>query len=483
MEVVEDREQGLCTLQSLCSCTLTVSRPTERSPTPERPISARQRQSEADPETDRAIDGNPQIKISVPDHESHEQSAVNNNDSQAKSRPVRTPTLQSERSYDWPSGFGQGAEFEDSTSGSATPADGYIIPEIVTYTLHVQFEGQEVFNHYKDVRIHPNNPSNYGDISKAAAACVEAQYRPTTLAGKSLNFRNNGTCTITCEESQIGRHTQGLSTESDWKDICTVIFNFWRSSQHHKIHLDIYREYYGLLTRRISDERFAETKRQEIWRLMKTAFDGRKYIPRSELTRIASMDMIREIITDDPTVDPTRKETLIQDAYKNGPILLTMCVHAQLRMECLKVLLDNRLNDKSYPLGQNNCCHEKCGANFDILLQYQGAFNAAVFFTPGEHQKLPKATVVPIHFHPRNSDTTTTLVDPHETSSDEEMTSDEEDANSEKRRAHCGSGAYSNVYRVRIDPAHHRLTKVSKGHISFRCMTSRTLSKFPISAV
>ena len=377
--------------------------------------------------------------------------------------PVRTPMFRSEQSYDLPSGFSQITDLEDSTSGSATPAEGYIIPEIVTYTLHVQFEGQEVPTpyEYKDRRIYSNIPSIYGDISKAAAACVEAQYSTTALAGRSLNFRNNGACTITCEERHIGRRTQGLSMESDWKDICTVISNYWRSSTHHKTHLDVYREYYGLPIRRISDERFAETKRQEIWRSMNTAFDGRRYIPRLDLTRIASMDMIRETITDDPTVETNQKETLIQEAYKNGPILLTMCVHAQLRMECLKMLLDNGISDESYPLNHRNCCHERCGANFDILLQYQGAFNAAVFFTPGQHQKLPKATVVPIHFHPKDSNPTTTLGDPQETISEEEMTSDEEDANSEKKRAHCGSGAYSNVYRVRIDPAHHRLTKVN----------------------
>ena len=465
--MADDRKRSLYILQSLHPRLLTVSRPTEPSPTPQHPFIARQRQSEPDLEKESSTEGNPRIEISVPDVESHEQAAISNHDSRARSKPIQTPMLHSEQSYDWQSGFGHNTEFEDSTSGSATPADGYIIPEIVTYTLHVQFEGQEVPNEYRDIPINPNNPSNYGNISKTAAACVE-RYHSTALAGKSLNFRNNGACTITCNESHIGRHTQGLSTESDWKDICTVILNFWRSSTHHEIHLDIYREYYGLLTRRISDERFAEAKRQEIWRLMKTAFDGRKYIPRLDLTRIASMDMIREIVTDDPTVEPTQKETLIQEAYKNGPILLTMCVHAQLRMECLKVLLDNKITDKSYPLGQRDCCHEKCGANFDVLLQYQGAFNAAVFFKPGEHQKLPKATVVPIHFHPKSSNPTTALEDPQETSSDEEMTSDEEDANSEKRRAHCGSGAYSNVYRVRIDPAHHRLTKVNKGQFSFR---------------
>lgn len=411
-------------------------------------------------ETNEGSQRSPSIRISVSEPESHQQGIIVNTATIEDAQTVFRPTFQPEESYDLPSSLGPHADIEDSSSGSASPPDGYIIPETITYTLHVSFEGEEVPNTSKDVPIHPNNPSSYAEIATAAEACVEVQYGPTALAGRSVNFRH-GECTITCDERSIRKHTQGLCTPADWKDICTELINLWKSSRHQKIHLDIYREYFGLLTRRISDESFADAKRGEIWRLMKSAFDGRRYIPRSDLLRVASKDMIRAIIIDDCTVLTEQKEGFIEEVSKKAPKLLAMCVHAQLRMECLGELLKNGQSDETYPLEQRHCCHPKCGPNFEILLQYQGGFNAAEFFKPGEHKKLPRATVVPIHFHPKDIDPTVSVDKPQETSSEEETRSDDEDATSDKQRAHCGSGAYSNVYRVRIDPAHHRLAKVS----------------------
>lgn len=173
------------------------------------------------------------------------------------------------------------------------------------------------------------------------------------------------------------------------------------------------------------------------------------------------MDMVRGIITDDPTVLPAQKERFIQDVYKKASILLTMCVLTQLRMECLKALLDKGKGDDTYPLEQKDCCHKKCGPNFDNLLQYQGGFHAAVFFRPGEHKKLYKGTVVPIHYYPKEFDATACSAESPVVPSEGEREFDDDDKDSEKYRAHCGSGVYSNVYRVRIDPAHHKLTKVS----------------------
>lgn len=402
------------------------------------------------------IEGNPQIKISLPDPLPHDQATTSQIRGVIDSQPVARGMVQFEESYDQPSSLGYDVDSEYSTSGFATPADGYVLPETITYTLHVTFEGDTVPNKHNNELIHPNNSSSYELIAKASEDCIRTQCDQTALAGKSVNFRQ-GTCTITFKESSIGKHTQGLSTAADWKDICTVLVNLWKPSMHHSIHLDIYREYFGLLTRSFSDESFAKAKRNELWKLMKSTFNGRKYIPLSDLKRVASMDMIRGIIIDDATIVPAEKEDLIQEVYDKAPILLTMCVFARLRMKCLKALLCSRVDDETYPLEERHCCHDECEPDFHNLLEYQGRFHTARFFKPGEHKKLPIATVVPINFHPRDRDTTTFVDGPQQMIS--------EDAVSYKQRAHCGSGAFSNVYRVRIDPCHHRLAKVSQENI------------------
>ena len=347
-----------------------------------------------------------------------------------------------------------------------SPSDEYFIPEIVTYSLFVTFEGKEISDAPKLLKLRLTNPSNYNDIATTAERCVKAHYDPSVLAGRSVNFRH-GDCTIVCQhsnENENNTHVQALSTKADWKDICTVITNLWTSSRHESIHLDIRLEYFGLLTKSINaDESFAEAKRHEIWCLMKPSFDDRKYIPLADLMRVKSRDMIRSIIIEDPTLSmlPAAKEAFVEKVYEKASILLTQCVLAQLGMGCLKALLDKDITDNTYPLEPHHCCHDKCGPNFGNLLSGQGGFHAAVFFMPGEHQEIPRGTVVPIHYCPKDDPKSSADIDqalaprgkPRFPSGKRET---------DKTKAHCGSGAYSNVYRVRIDPAHHTLSKVSQ---------------------
>lgn len=429
---------------------LSVTHSTERNITPSGQVPVRQRPLGSTSEEHVQEEGNaPQIKISRHPEPNNQQV------------PPLKPSLSSDESFEYPLGQSSNIYLDQLTTRPGSPADGYIIPETVTYSLSVTFEGNKLPNAPEKVSMHPNNPSSYEDIEKKAQKFVEAQCDATSLAGKSVNFRQ-GDCTITCdahEWNDIGKHTQGLSTKADWKDICTVLANLWEISRHRAMHLDINREYFGLLTRRISQESFANAKRREISNLMKSAFDGREYISRTDLLRVASMDMIRAIIVEDHTIQPGEKEELILKAYEKAPILTTMCVHAQLRMNCLKALLAQDISDKTYPLKEKHCCHMNCRPNFKNLLQYQGGFHAAVFFSFGEHKRLHKGTVVPVHYHPKSVASTDSY---HDSAPEEEAENDYEDKESEKFRAHCGSGAYSKVYRVRIDPAHHKLDKVSE---------------------
>ena len=395
----------------------------------------------------------PQIKISIDQSESHNQQI-----------PSSKTSLSREESYEWPLVQSSHIDPDQLTTRPGSPADGYIFPESVTYSLSVTFEGNKIPNAPKKVSMQPNNPSSYEDIEKTTKRFVEAQCDATSLAGKSVNFRQ-GECTITCDDHEwndIGKHTHGLSTKADWKDICTVLADLWERSRHRAMHLDIHREYFGLLTTRISEESFADAKRGEISNLMKSACDGREYISRTDLLRVASINMIRAIIVEDNTIKKDEEEELILKAYETAPILTTMCVHAQLRMRCLKTLLARDISDKTYPLESKHCCHKNCRPNFKNLLQYQGGFHAAVFFSLGEHKRLHKGTVVPVHYYPRDIEDVAFLDSRHGSASEKETETDDEDKESDKYRAHCGSGAYSKVYRVRIDPAHHRLTKVSK---------------------
>ena len=291
------------------------------------------------------------------------------------------------------------------TTRSGSPPDGYMIPEAVTFSLSVTFDGKNFQNVYMQLIV----PSSYEDIEEVAQKAVQAQCDPASLAGKSVHFRH-GDCTITWydhEMNEIGKHIQGLSTKADWKYICKVLAKLWERRRRRAMHLDIHREYFGLLTKRMSDETFANAKRREISNLMKSAFDGREYISHTDLLQVASENMIRAIIVEDPIIQQDEKEELIVQAYERAPILTTMCIHAELHMECLKALLDRGISDEIYPLDGKHCCHKNCRPNFKNLLHHQGAFHAAVFFSLSEHKRLHKCTVVPVHYYNREIESVT----------------------------------------------------------------------------
>ena len=361
------------------------------------------------------------------------------------------------------------------------PVDGYIIPKPITCSLHLTFEGHEISNNYRNVSINPISPSSYDDIVTKAEGYVKAQLGSTALAARSVHFRY-GHCTITLGTDDAAPdciHSQSLSTHADWNDLCTVLTKLWESSGSQDIHLNIYHEYFGLLIQRVSDENFAVTKRKEIHNLMKESANGR-YLPQSDLPKVASKDLVRGIITEDPTVQPAEKEIFIQNVCKRAPKLLTMCVLARMPMKCLKQMLDRGLDDTTYPL-EKHCCHEDCDPDFEDLRRYDKALNAATFFRIGEHQKFSKRTVLPIHYDPIPKSGMKSRAEGVEDSSVNETESDEENEDTDKYKALCGCGAYSKVYRVRLDPAHHNLTKVSE----FGCIlevlmscTPRTLLNF-----
>ena len=310
----------------------------------------------------------------------------------------------------------------------------------------------------QDQTIPLNDSNSYRKIEEIAESHVKEQHA-AALTSKELNFRH-GKCTIVGDGDY--KDSQALNSLDDWKDICTVLINLWTTDYHRALHLDIYREYYSLQTKVIGTISFASTKRNEIHSLMQKALDGRRYIPRIDLLRVTSKDMIRQIINEDrlkiSTLD--EQEALIQCVEQKAPRLLAMFVYAKLSMECLNVLLDKGLDDSVLPLKDDHCCHKGCEIDFHSLVAQQGAFMAAEFWNIGEHQRFGSHTVIPMKFRPRSEGAHDMMPEETENDSEREESKAGQD-DTDKKKAYCGSGAYSNVYRVKIDPNHHRLSKVS----------------------
>ena len=212
-------------------------------------------------------------------------------------RPLHVPTLtlnqdDADLRFDknWQHLSQQKSRLEDpvSSSRSGNRVDGMVNFEPTPYTLFITFEGERVPVTQGHVSFRLNDASDYRNLESAAEAHVR-RHCESRLAGKSLHFRT-GDCTIIGDDSD--NHVYGLSSLEDWNDICTVLESFRTSKRYTRRRLDITRDYFGLLTRRITEETFASLKRSEIWGLMKETFDGRRYIPRTDLARVTSNDIV-----------------------------------------------------------------------------------------------------------------------------------------------------------------------------------------------
>ena len=308
---------------------------------------------------------------------------------------------------------------------------------------------------------------SYQKIEVSAQRYAQKSYA-ATLGQRSLSFRY-GNCTLLGEKGFKSRRP--LRSIEDWGEICKLIVGYWTSNAGRSLRLEIWREYTSFQRRAAKEASLTKAKRAEIHKLTKRTSEKtltRQYIPHTDLENVIPKQMITEIINEDPykSMDEAQKAAFTQRVQSEGRILLTMFIYSGLRMECLKKLLDKGYSDADLPLTTNARCHshDRCVRKFDELLGKQGAYLAARFDKPGGHQNFDHHIVVPIHFCPKDEERAE-MVSEMDTGSGAVQQNAYGTKATAKDRALCGSGAYSSVYRVRLDPSHHALTPVSRfGH-------------------
>ena len=294
-------------------------------------------------------------------------------------------------------------------------------------------------------------PRSYEEIESHATQFCETQY-PNEM-NKEFLFRS-GSITFLGSRRKT---TLSLSSPLDW-----YRFRFIRHSDLLPFaRVEISRDYISLKIRPDDDSTFAQTKRDEICDLMSMskAFDGREYIRRLDLDRLTSEATIRLVVMEDNSLKGSRidKDEIVKEIYNRARTLFAMCVCAPLSMDCLKVLVDKSLVDANRQLlTEHDLCHKGCRANFKNLVNTQGGFRAAEFAL-GQHYKLHPPTVIPLKYHEFVGNEASLL---QRTPSGGLSSNEEIDEKREKSR--CGTGAYSNVFRVRLDPDYNTLDEVSQ---------------------
>ena len=248
--------------------------------------------------------------------------------------------------------------------------------------------------------------------------------------------------------------------------LCKILVREYRFGSDEEYDLVIHQEYFGLRIR--PDEKsqmtFTNVKQWELERLIKNNIDDKPFISTADLQKYTSDQMVRAIVTHHScwgsSPDPVEIENLVQAILqKKARKLLALCVYKHVDMKCLKKLIDvDRRYDNDLPSTLKKCCedHQKYPMK---LSQYHGIFQVATFNTPGEYQQISSRDVLPVI--PVDADGDKVVAEEMSRNSEEDPESPNIRSRAAKERAMIGLGSHGWVYRVRIDPYHHKISDVS----------------------
>ena len=363
----------------------------------------------------------------------------------------------SEKAQESPSLRQESPKPSDGPRGPQSPAGGSFIQNRITFNLRVTWEGCPDSKLVEDQSVLLHEPESYRTIEISAENHANA-LSAKTIGPRELKF-SYGNCTIV---SSNGTKTRlPLRSQEDWAEVNKAIIEYWTSHTQERLHLCILRHYLACQGRPGEEKSFAELKCLEIDDLMKRTWEKKDYIPHNVLETVISDQAIYWIIKENPpkSVRHDDQDAFIQRVQAEGRILLAMCVHAELGMECLEKLLDGGWKDSRLPLNEKSLCHHSCRRKFRTLVQTQGGYRAAIFVL-GEHKTLHSHTVVPLHFYPKAHGKDDLDREVIEVCGNEPQNSTSKEG-AIKAAAWCGSGAYSNVYCVKMNPNHHSLSQVS----------------------
>ena len=358
------------------------------------------------------------------------------------------------------SSYPESLDLGSSESLSSRDSTGLDAPSSVTCFLHITFDGATIPFAMNDLRIAYREVDSYDMIERIAQDYIQKNCSEG-LAVRRLSFKY-GNCTIKGEH--VEKLGIPLTTTEDWANVCLILSRLWTLKSRRALEIHIFRDYFSHRSPSSSKVSVSSTQRLELQKLMKRAADGRKYIPRLALMRFTSENNIRKVINHDSrlTLDKETKDRFIVKVQETAPCLFALYIYAGLSMNCLMRQVDIGYNDGRLPLDEDDCCHPNCAADFESLLDKQGGFLAARFDHIGEHQVFDSRVVIPIHFFPVDEDGIDFAKEGRRKDMEYDIPYAFDSYSPERQNAWCGSGAYSNVYRVRIDPDHHRLSRVSR---------------------
>ena len=316
------------------------------------------------------------------------------------------------------------------------------IPNSVPCKLYVFLDGK-IFPHFEEARCYWNDASYFNILQNAADRILEEQgnFHPEDESARL--YRRAGRCRLVRREDDFEVESIIIENKRQWAQFLPLmVAKFAANNPFVPFYLDFHWEYSLLIIKRQDGVAYAETVKGVLYDRLKRNHRNQKYIPRQVLDNLFKPSTVRELIDQDESLKRLEqrlhaetsqfldKEKFIDHVIANGIVYLALCNYVGLPLECLYRLIE-KYKDCTTLLQVSDCPNDISKPQFDYLVELQGGFQAHTFPNdrgPPKHQKLGNSIVVPINF-----DETKDLV---------------------------GSGGFGDVFRVHIDPDHHRFSPV-----------------------
>jgi hypothetical protein len=322
-----------------------------------------------------------------------------------------------------------------------------IIPKHILCYLKVKFEGRTLSKKKPFEKFDWQNDASYEIVSKAAQRILHDS--PETIDKKNI-WRTDGVCKLFIKEQECS--SKALDAEDQWSEVLHLIiaeFVTIPGNQYKKFHLEITWTYAAVKETVVEvQKKYSEQIAHLIDARMRSNWRERKFIPQKDLHAIMSPNVIEHLIEKDESLKELEgsiaangarfdKKQFVSDVTNSHIRLLALCVHESLPLICLWQMLyanERPVHFPSTPLKDTDRPAAADQIKFGNILFKQWFFTAFQFPNPTD------ATVHCIELGDND-------VLPIEKCGDE--------------LTPIGQGGSKVVYKVQIQPGHHRFTAVS----------------------
>jgi hypothetical protein len=322
-----------------------------------------------------------------------------------------------------------------------------IIPKHILCYLKVKFEGRTLSKKKPFEKFDWQNDASYDIVSKAAQAILH--HSPETINKKNI-WRTDGVCKLFVKKQECS--SKALEAEDQWSEVLHLIiaeFVTISGNEYKKFHLEITWTY-AAVEETVGEiqKKYSKQIAHLIDARMKPNWRERNFIPQKDLHAIMSSNVIEHLIDKDESLKELggssaangalfHKKQFVSDITNSHKKLLALCVHEDIPLICLWQMLYAKERPVQFPLTPLKESDRPAAAdqiNFGNILLKQWFFTAFQF---------PNPTNAKVHcIELRDND-----VLPIEKCGDE--------------LTPIGHGASKVVYKVQIQPGHHRFTAVS----------------------